>query len=755
MESIELRQGEAMAPNDDVMVFTDSAPTSAQNARQTAVKPWKILVVDDDEDVHDATEFALRGSSIMGRPILLTHAHSGSESVSVMELDGDFAVILMDAVMETDSAGLTAVKEIRERLGLGVTRIILRTGQPGQVPELDTVTRFDINDYKTKSELTRDKLLIALISAVRSYDQMRRIESSRVGLEKIVHASNELIAMPGLQRFADGVITQMASIFGVEPEGMVCACDSPRESRACQYEIIAAAGRYRRHIMGDVSDIEDRGVADRISRSLREGRAIMDEAGLTLYFQDSSRRGYAAWIGAERPLREVDEHLIEVFCTNLSLCADNIDLVTRLRRQAYVDSLVSLPNLGAFIERVDLAVSVGAKGKAIALIDLSQFGMLNDTLGHQYGDLLLKAVARRLEGGFPRDCLVARTGTDVFAVLGDANAVTREAILRQLDAPFSVEGNEQRVAVSLGFAPIDGSSESGADYLKNAHIALKRAKSEGMGSGVWYDERLGEESRRRTRILHELREGLAGDQLFLAYQPQVALATGAPLGFEALMRWRMPDGRFVPPDLFIPLAEHSGLIRSMGAWLLPMALAALKELDAAWGAPLRMAVNISAVQLRDQDFLPLLDRAIAESKVDPKTLELEMTESISMFGVAGARKLLESVKERGVSIAIDDFGTGYSSLSSIQSWPVDRLKIDKAFVAGIESPQSASRVVDLIIPLCQRLSIDSLAEGVETETQAARLREMGCIEAQGYLYAKPLELPQAAEWLRGRKGTTK
>jgi diguanylate cyclase len=740
-----------MAARDDLMVFAEAEPGGARRAPAAPLRPWKVLIV-DDEDVHEATEYAMRGCSVLGHPLAFLHAHSGAQAIEVLSREKGIAVILLDAVMETEDAGLRTIRAIRDELALSELRIIMRTGQPGQVPELDTISQYDINDYKTKGELTRDKLLITLITAVRSYDQLRRIEASRRGLSKIVAASNQFIAEQGLLSFADGVITQIAGLIGVEPEGLVCACKAfhipIRGSHPADYEIIAAAGRYSGLINTDVERLDDRRIADSIIRCFDEKRTIIEERSLTMFFQDSGGKCYATWIGSEQPILDVNTHLIEVFCSNISLCADNIELVSKLRRQAYEDSLVGLPNLSAFIEKVEeRAAPGGGEGFAIALIDLAQFGALNDMLGHRHGDRLLQAVARRLEAGLPAACVVARAGTDVFGVLGEAETIGGDRIMRLFSEPLEVEGAEQSVSASIGYAALDGSSASGADFLKNAHIALKRAKVEGIGSTVWYSKKIGSESRERNRLLHSLRADFGRDRLFLMYQPQVELAGGRPVGFEALMRWTTADGRLVPPDLFIPVAEYSGLIRPMGAWLLRTSLAALLRLKESAPSGLRMAINVSAVQLRDPDFLPSIDRALVEFELAGADLELEITESISMFGIAGVRKLLGEIKERGISIAVDDFGTGYSSLSSIDSWPVDRLKIDRSFVAGMEPGGGAPRIVDLVIPLGLRLSMRVLAEGVETEAQAARLRELGCEEAQGYYFGKPMILEEAAKWL--------
>jgi len=253
--------------DDDFLTFIDETPASetpGQALHDDAssggrADPWRVLAVDDDQDVHETTAYALRGLEIAGRSLQLLHAYSGSEAVALLRSEPEVAVILLDVVMETDDAGLVTVETIRGELGMYNTRIILRTGQPGQAPEIETIRRYDINDYKTKSELTRPKLYTSLTTAIRSYDQLRRLDASRRGLEQIVSASNQFIAETGLQSFAEGVITQIASLIGIDPAGLLCACvDQPHPGDApdqTQYLVIAAAGRFRHLIQQRITEL--------------------------------------------------------------------------------------------------------------------------------------------------------------------------------------------------------------------------------------------------------------------------------------------------------------------------------------------------------------------------------------------------------------------------------------------------------------------------------------------------------------------
>lgn len=736
--------------DEDLLEFIDGAPPAAATAPR---EPWQILVVDDDPDVHESTAYGLRSLEIEGRSLQLLHAHSAAGALDVLRSERDVAVILLDVVMETDNAGLVTVEAIRGELGLANVRIILRTGQPGQAPEIETIRRFDINDYKTKSELTRTKLYTTLTTAIRSYDQLRRMDNSRRGLEKIVAASNQFIAEPGLHSFAEGVITQIAGLVGVEPEGVVCAC-TPNAEVGTQCVVIAAAGRLAYLIQRCITDIDDPHIVASLTQCLAERRNLLAERSVTLFFPGREGGDFAAFVYASAPLRDVDMHLLEVFCTNIALCAANVELVTRLRNYAFVDRMLGLPNRTAFIQHLDDAVAAaGTAGHAIGLMDIDQFAETNDMFGHAYGDQLLAAIAQRLGAVHAGAGYLARVAGDTFGLFGLESSVNPEVLRGVFEQPFEIESVLRPVSVCMGFVRCDDTSGSGLELLKDASIALKRAKELGQGRSAYYSAEVGTITRERTRMLHGLQRAFDHEHLFVVYQPQVCLSNGRPIGVEALLRWRTDDGKFVPPDRFIPVAEQSGLIVTMGAWVLRTALHAMGRLRAQGIASIRLAVNVSPVQFVQPQFLHMVDEALLDTGMPPESLELEITESVAVMGMERVAALLQQIKARGIAVAIDDFGTGFSSLSYLDRLPADRLKIDRAFVMSLDSGRLGARIAEMIVPLGHQLGMQVLAEGVETEAQADILRKLGCDEAQGYLYAKPMVIEELGPWLAQRLGT--
>ncbi|HRE16247.1 MAG TPA: DUF3369 domain-containing protein [Rhodocyclaceae bacterium] len=576
-----------MHADDDHVSFLEEDTPLGPDAGSADV--WRVLIVDDDDDVHQATEYALRDTVILGRNLHFLHAYNGDEAFAILQQDPEVAVVLLDVVMETEDAGLRTVGRIRDELGQKSVRIILRTGQPGYAPEIDAIGRYDINDYKTKAELTRNKLYTTITAAIRSFQQIQSLEASRRGLELIIDSSNRFIAEQGMQAFASGVITQISGLLGMPAEGLVCVQAQRKEAGSPvasteDYIVLAATGGYQGMVNLRLGKIANSRIADALMQVLQSRKSEIARHGLTLFFPGKNGQDFAAYVECELPIRELDRHLLEVFCANIAICGDNVELVSRLRETAYVDALTGLPNRTAFIDAVDLQVEVGVPPRqVVVLVDIDQFSETIDMLGYRYGDSLLAAVAKRMRGALPADVYIARVGGDVFAVFGSED-VANPGVLREiLVDPFEIEGGMQSVSISLGFVRLDSEAHSGADLLRNASIALKRAKSEGVGHEAYYTHEVAVETRERVRLLQQLRTAFSSDSLFVVYQPQIDLASGRVLGLEALLRWRTPEGSYVPPDRFIPVAEQSGLIVDLGIWVMRTAMRAGRSLhECAW-----------------------------------------------------------------------------------------------------------------------------------------------------------------------------
>jgi diguanylate cyclase (GGDEF)-like protein len=736
---------------DDELVFVAESPASlgasAEVADDEPGGAWRVMIVDDDADVHSTTTFALGSLELHGRRLEFLHAYSAAEAKELLERHADIAVVLLDVIMEEADAGLHLVHHIRKTLGLHDMRIILRTGQPGYAPEMDAIRGYDINDYRTKSELTRTKLYTSVASAIRAYEQIRGLEASRQGLAEVVRANAELSALHSISGMANGILREAARLIGQPASGLICSCRGGEH--AAGWEVVVAIGDCAELAPSGMLDAGGGAVADAIRRTLAGRRHVFGDGWLTLYFGGKSHCDFAAWLQLERPLDPLRRGLLELFASNIAVGLDNVALMTDLQRAAFYDPLTGLPNRTRLVELIDdgLTRNLDMADEVLCLIDIDHFSEINDALGHQFGDALLMAVAGRLRARLHARLQLARIGSDIFCVLGESSEVDPEAIRALFAAPFSIEGQDVQVGSTLGLVRLREHDGSGADALKDADIALKRAKSRQRGGHFYFSRSMGVEIRERVRLMHALRSGFARGELFLAYQPQVELVAHRPFGAEALLRWRTEDGRLVPPDRFIPIAEYSGLIIDIGEWVLREACAELMRLRAAGYLDFTMSVNVSQVQFRHPGFLDMLRAALAATGAPPERIELEITESMAMEEPDLLIERLAQIKRTGVSIAIDDFGTGFSSLSYLQRLQVDRLKIDRAFVTEITGSARGSSIAEMVIELGRNLGLSIIAEGVEDERQAQILQALGCPLAQGFLFSRPLSPEALLEWL--------
>ncbi|MEA3075200.1 MAG: hypothetical protein QOF60_108, partial [Actinomycetota bacterium] len=440
------------------------------------------------------------------------------------------------------------------------------------------------------------------------------------------------------------------------------------------------------------------------------------------------------------------------------------DQEATMRHRAYHDALTGLPNRALLMERMDRALAehdgTHDRGVAVLLIDLDGFKHINDSLGHGIGDQLLVRVAERIArsvrgvhlspdgvGASRVPDTVARLGGDEFAVLlADADVteacVVASRVLQECEERFAIDGRELDAAASIGVA-VGPSTWTGADLLRNADVAMYAAKEAGGARFAMFDPEMHTLAVERLALEADLRDAIAGGKLTLHYQPIVDATTRMVTKVEALVRWVHPTRGMLPPDRFIPLAEETGLIVPLGAWVLAEAC---REI-AGYTTGLRVAVNLSARQLDDAGFVDTVAQALADSELDPSRLVLEITESVVMSHDASAFAVLDELRGLGVSLAIDDFGTGYSSLSRLRAMPVAEIKIDKSFIDEVDDEEGRTPVVAAVIALAHGLGRQVVAEGVETAFQLAALDRLGCDFLQGYLFSRPLPADELAQLL--------
>jgi diguanylate cyclase (GGDEF)-like protein/PAS domain S-box-containing protein len=473
-------------------------------------------------------------------------------------------------------------------------------------------------------------------------------------------------------------------------------------------------------------------------------RMLHDEAPVTVAFRLRRKDGELRWFETTtRAVRAAEGEVRELVSVTRDI-SERKQAELELSHAALHDSLTGLPNRVLFLDRLELALlrtERHAGSIAVLFCDLDRFKMVNDSLGHDAGDRLLVDVGQRIGSALRPSDTVARFGGDEFTILcedvaGEIEAATiAQRIVDVFREPFLIEDNEVFLATSLGIAVARGAGDIAENLIRDADAAMYRAKDRGKGRYEIFDEEMRADAVTRLETESELRRALERGELRLHYQPEVDLATGAIVGFEALIRWEHPVRGLILPAEFMPLAEETGLAVPIGDWVLREACREAGRWE--YDGPLTLSVNLSPRQLAQPDLVATVRRALTETGTDPARLCLEITESAVMESGAATTAQLRALKSLGVRLAIDDFGTGYSSLMHLRRFPVDVLKIDSAFVDGLGQETQDASIAAAVISLAHALGLTTVAEGVESAEQLAVLAELGCDAGQGHLFAPP------------------
>jgi len=689
----------------------------------------RVLLVEDDEDDH-----------VLARGMLAEAADTRFELDWVQTPEevrahlerGQYDVYLVDYRLGACD-GLEVAREILT--GEPHHAVIMLTGQDDRDVDL-RAAELGIADYLVKGRVDAATLERSIRYSVNHQRALRALAESEQRYALAVAGANDGIWDWDVRRDELYVSPRWKTILGYaageigsEPSawfGRVHPADVPAVEQAVQAHLTGVSEHFESEHRMRARDGEYRWV-------LVRGLAVYDLEG--------------------RPER---------FAGSLTDITERKRVESQLQHDALHDALTGLPNRVLFLDRLGHALTRLQRDPraqlAVLFLDLDRFKLVNDSLGHLSGDHLLVDVARRLESALRPADTVARLGGDEFTVLVEDLADRDEAqavadrVLESLAEPFELDDREVYLSASIGIAIPDGDAQAG-EVIRDADAAMYRAKAEGKGRHAMFDAGLHEQAVARLDLETRLRQGLAGsnqERLHVLYQPIVDLARGHVVGFEALARWREAEGRLLAPDLFIPIAEETGLIRELGDGVLR---AACRQL-AAWrsrlpAADLRVSVNISRVQLQEPGFVGEVSAVLAEHSLPPSALRLEITENAAAEDAVDAHRCLSALRESaGVQVHLDDFGTGASSLTFLRGFPGDALKVDRSFVFAMGSDGGAFRIVKAILGLAHDLGMSVIAEGVENTGQRDALAELGCEFAQGYLFARPMEPEDAFELLR-------
>ncbi len=732
-------------PVDDLVIF--KAETQESPEKRFA-EPWKVLVIDDDEQVHKVTSLVLSDIKILERPLNFLHAYSAVEAKNVLEEETEIAVILLDVVMENNDSGLELARIIRTELKLDVPRIIIRTGQPGYAPELEIIQTYDINDYRMKSELTRTRLITALTTAIRSYQQVYKVKKGEEGMRQIIEATNSIFKAQDHQQYSVEVIRHCAAILGIDnPGGMLLNKMQPPGNKVARTttQVSAATGHYGRNQNLMADELTDGETRKLIRSCLEERRSIFDDSQLLLYINSEENKQSCLLLDLQAPMDEVAKSLMEVFSVSIGIGFKNIRLITQLNQYAYFDHLSSLPNRTRFI--LDISrIGMNLADSVVAVLDVDSFASINNALGHKSGDLLIQAISDRLVNSLPSKLVIARIGGDTFGIMGPDDLMHPDLLLKPFKRPFVIKNTPFPISATVGLARLNGKQLEGLEILKNADMAMKLAKKSQGSSWLYYSSEMADLAESRLEITRNLHPALAKDEFVIFFQPQVSIGEQKLTGVECLVRWIKEDGTLVPPDQFIPIAESTGLILDIGKQIFHKACRHAKNWMEKGMLDFKIAVNVSVKQFLDPDFIDGLQQMLSDEDISAEHFELEITESTLMNEVESVITLMEELKEIGFAISVDDFGTGYSSLSYLLRLPIQRLKVDRSFIMNLETDEKSRTITELILSMGKNLGLLTIAEGIETKGQLNFISELGCNDAQGFFYSKPLKVEDFEKW---------
>jgi diguanylate cyclase (GGDEF)-like protein/PAS domain S-box-containing protein len=540
----------------------------------------------------------------------------------------------------------------------------------------------------------------------------------------------------------------VVAIFQSTPDGRYTTAN-PAMARMLGYDS-------PQELVASITDIARQVYVDPESRA--EFKRLLNEQGTVSDFECQIYRkdGSKMWISANARSVYKAGVLVGYDGMNEDISARKV-AEERVQYLAYYDALTDLPNRTLLQDRLSKALASARRQKdkvALLFLDLDRFKNINDSLGHALGDLLLQKVGERLKRWAREQDTVARLGGDEFLIVlsrirdvADA-AVAAERLMAVMTKEFIVQGNPLNISCSLGISIFPDHGESGECLIKNADAAMYSAKEKARNNFRFFTEKMNAQVGERLTLENSLRLALDRNELFLVYQPQMDMATGKIIGLEALLRWQHPELGLVPPDRFIRIAENSGLIMPIGEWVLRTACSQTQKWQDEGHAAVSVAVNVSAVQFRQEDFCDLIRKVLHETGLAPQYLELELTESLLLANADVTFSVLQELKAMGLTLAIDDFGTGYSSFSYLRQFRVSKLKIDRSFVRDVAVNPDDAAITSGIISMARSLNLKVIAEGVENEAQMSFLRAHQCDEIQGYYFSKPLGVDKVADKLR-------
>ncbi|MEO1113034.1 MAG: EAL domain-containing protein [Pseudomonadota bacterium] len=732
------------------------APARSQTHRDVG-PPWKILVVDDDPDVHDVTRIAVEGCKFEDRPFQLFHALSAREAREILAEHDDIAVALIDVVMENDTAGLALVSWIRSELGNTFTRLILRTGQPGYAPQTDVIMKFDVDGYAEKAELSRTKLITAIVTALRGYKLVLSLETNRQRLKKLNAQLSTIVEKNALSEFAAVVLKNFSELAGEPVDGLLCGLDSFPQSGAAEISgvrVLAASGAFEDKLDLPLDVIGEDLVRKCVSECIANRTEYSTSHGVALPLVTRNGLSGALFVGL--PLAALHEkvgpEIIRLFVSNVALGYEKTGLLEHIRNLAYVDRTTGQSTFSGFLEAFQ-SQAAAERSLLVLHCDIQRFGFIVDGIGDEKAGAVLKQTGNRLSQTFPDALAIARKEKDEFLLLlkGGAGVRIPDIVARIEDAfqePIAIDENQISLKMRCGFAAAEGAGCSAEQVVRHASIALNDVRQKGLTNHAVFHPLMQEAALERLRLASLLTGKGAQAEFSLNYQPIMQASDASIASFEALMRFRTASGGTLNTTRMIEAAETSGLIIEIGAWMFRSAFEEFSGLKGL-SSRVRLNVNLSPRQVQASRIYKDIEEAAAAAGLGLDRLVFEVTEGLFVNNDQVTLSLLTWLRNKGAKVVIDDFGTGYSSFSYLRKLPLDGIKIDRSFIMNMEQDPDALAVVRSIIAVAKALDLSITAEGVETADQRKIMQELQCDFLQGYLFAKPLPSSELNGFISG------
>lgn len=734
-------------------------PSKPQTDR-VAKSPWKILVVDDDPDVHDVTRIAVDGCDFEDRPFELLHALSAEEARACLAEHDDIAVALIDVVMENDTAGLGLVSWIRSELGNSFTRLILRTGQPGYAPQTDVIMKFDVDGYAEKAELSRTKLITAIVTALRGYKLVLSLETNRQRLKQLNTQLSAIVEKNALSEFAALVLENFSDLAGEPVDGLLCGLESlaqPGSAGVSNVRVLAASGAFEDKLDLPLDVIGEDLVRKCVSECIINKTEYSTSHGVALPLITRNGLSGALFIGL--PLAALNEkigsEIIRLFVSNVALGYEKTGLLEHIRNLAYVDRTTGQSTFSGFLEAFQ---SQAAAEHPLLVIhcDIQRFRFIVDGIGDEKAAAVLKQTGHRLSQTFPDALAIARKEKDEFLILlrGGLEVRIQDIVARLEDSfqePIAIDENQISLKLRCGIATADQSEHSAEEIVRHASIALNDVRQKGLTNHAVFHPLMQEAALERLRLASLLTGKGAQAEFSLNYQPIMQASDESIASFEALMRFRTASGATLNTMRMIEAAETSGLIVEIGAWMFRSAFSEFSSLKGV-SERVRLNVNLSPRQVQAGRIYKDIEEAAASASLGLDRLVFEVTEGLFVNNDQVTLSVLTWLRNKGAKVVIDDFGTGYSSFSYLRKLPLDGIKIDRSFIMNMEQDPDALAVVRSIIAVAKALDLSITAEGVETAEQRKIMQELECDFLQGYLFSKPLPSSGLDAFVTASKG---